>query len=145
MEYGDPQGVQSLHQGPSESLESYFARGETVLSTLPRREENRVVLAFWEGVGDDRVKRGLKEELEREGWRWEVVRGFMIEGGSCIVVKSKTSGCENGSGAGGEKRKTQKKTKTKMKMKMKKRRAIPVIWPVDEEEGGWLVVQNGLT
>ncbi|OJD14811.1 hypothetical protein AJ78_04867 [Emergomyces pasteurianus Ep9510] len=142
-------GDQNLRQGPSESLESYFSRGEVVLSGFPRREENRIVLALWEGVRDEKVKKGLEVELEREGWRWEVVRGFVdglggkrrenMERDECDARGEKNqSGCGNVIGVGNG-------AVEKRKKKMKKRRVIPVIWPVDEEGEGWLVVQNRLS
>ncbi|EGE77276.2 hypothetical protein BDDG_00213 [Blastomyces dermatitidis ATCC 18188] len=148
-------GVPILRQGPGESLESYLERGEAVLSRSPRIEAKRVVLAFWRGVDEEEVKRALGEELETWGQRWEVVRRFVgdLRGEGRGEGKGKRrkrdrdrcldkAGGEKDVGVCGNAAVEEKKSKN---MKMRKRRAIPVIWPVDEEGEGWFVVQNGLT
>ncbi|EDN07762.1 predicted protein [Histoplasma mississippiense (nom. inval.)] len=150
--------VQAPQQGPGETLESYMERCWVVLSRCPQGEERRVISTFWGGMEDGNAKGGLGEELERRGWKWEVVRQFvdslseglgeegkgkMEEGG--LAETGKRDRClvrGEGNVATGRNGAVEKKRR---KAKVKKRRAIPVIWPVDEEGEGWLVVQNGLT
>ncbi|PGH15636.1 hypothetical protein AJ79_02229 [Helicocarpus griseus UAMH5409] len=155
LEHESPR-VPCMFQGIDESVELYLARGEAVVAGFPRREENRVVLRFWEGLRDEVVKRGLEERLESEGWRWEVARGFVEGLNRRRVVKGNwdggvfnspgkidASGCQNGS--------TVTTAIVKKRRRAKRRRFIPVIWPVEEEgdvdvEGErWFVMRNGLT
>ncbi|PGH05432.1 hypothetical protein GX51_02956 [Blastomyces parvus] len=144
---------QILPQGPSESLESYLERGEVVLSRCPGIEEKRVVLAFWRGVDEKRVRAMLQEELEKWGRRWVVVRRFVGDLGRESKGEGKgekrkrdrsldKAGGKKGVGICRDGAVEERKGKN---MKVRKRRAIPVIWPVDEEEEGWLVARNGLT
>ncbi|OAX77746.1 hypothetical protein ACJ72_07951 [Emergomyces africanus] len=137
-------GVQNLRQGPSESLESYLSRGEMVLSGVPRREENRVVWALWQGVGDEKVKKGLGVELERAGWRWKVAKGFVdgLGGGleevggkrekdTCSVRREKNV---DGYGNGAVERR---------KKKAKKRRMIQLFGRLMTKGRGGLLCRTG--
>lgn len=129
-----------------------------VLSRCPRGEEKRVISTFWGAMEDGSVKGSLGEELERRGWKWEVVRQFVdsLSEGLGEQGKGKAEGeglAETGKRdrclVRGERNVATSRNgavkKKRRKAKVKKRRAIPVIWPVDEEGEGWLVVKNGLT
>ena len=71
----------NLKQGTL-SLSDYLQLGEEALAKFPgRRQEGRVVEAFWEGMGEGSAKQELEERLERGGWVWEVARGVCHDGG----------------------------------------------------------------
>ncbi|EEH37769.2 hypothetical protein PAAG_00690 [Paracoccidioides lutzii Pb01] len=157
--------IPTLRQRPSESLHSYLERGEAVLARFPRQEENRVVLAFWGGVRDGEFRGMLEEGLKTGGWRWEVVRGLILEKTGRGVWEERDRVCgisNNGVDSCGDIAVPRVGVRVVKKRKMKvkrRRRVIPVIWPVEEEgevgevgeegeegeEGGWFVIRNGLT
>ncbi|EEH19214.2 hypothetical protein PABG_01533 [Paracoccidioides brasiliensis Pb03] len=150
--------IPTLRQRPSESLHSYLERGEAVLARFPRQEENRVVLAFWGGVRDVEFRRMLEEGLKTVGWRWEVVRGLILEKTEREGWEERERVCgvsNNGVNSCGDVAvpRVGVRVVKKRKTKVKRRRVIPVIWPVEQEgeegeegeEGGWFVMRNGLT
>lgn len=148
QESREPLSIQ-LVQG-SLSVVEYLQLGEDMRARFPgRRQEGRVVEAFWEGMNDGEVKRGLEEELEKDGWVWGVVREVCgrdtsgriggsnqckgkvneVEVANRAVVENPPIGLN---GFGKEKRSGKEESVVETR-KVKKRRFIPVA-PVDEDE-----------
>lgn len=142
----EPSSIQ-LVQG-SLSLLEYLQLGEEMRARFTgRRQEGRVVEAFWEGMNAGDAKRRLEEMLERDGWVWEVAREVCVrEGelkGDANRRESIKKGGEGVSGVGKEgndllafnesKEEKREDEKCAVEKRKRKRRFIPVV-PIDEEE-----------
>ncbi|KAK2770387.1 hypothetical protein FQN53_005552 [Emmonsiellopsis sp. PD_33] len=132
--------VPDMRQGQSEHLTEYLSRGEDVLASFPRREESRIVQAFWDGLGDSWFKKAMEQKLDEEGWRWEVVKGVVANMHESVDGLSKDMPLPEQERDGGDRSLLAHDGAGEKKRKTKKRRMIPVIWPVDGEEEDWFVV-----
>ncbi|KAK2800707.1 hypothetical protein FQN50_008017 [Emmonsiellopsis sp. PD_5] len=132
--------VPEMRQGQSEYLTEYLSRGEEVLAGFPRREESRVVQAFWDGLGDSGVKKVMEQKLDEEGWRWEVVKEVVVNMHESVDGLSKDMPLPQQERDGGDRSLLAHDGAGEKKRKTKKRRMIPLIWPVDGEEEDWFVV-----
>lgn len=86
-----------------------------------RRDEYRVVHGLWEGLSDEKVKEYVEEEMEYEGWSWEVIRD---------VISRLVEGEER------KKEAERLQQENRISRKKRKRRFIPLVWPSDDEFDG---------
>lgn len=138
----------TLVQG-SLSLSEYLQLGEEMRAKFPGiRQEGRLVEAFWQGINDGEVKKGMEERLERDGWVWEAIRkgcdshneqkGKTDEGGLNDKKAEAVGGATEQvnpwplDNADGEMHKKHEAGPVE-KARKRKRRFIPVV-PIDEDE-----------
>ncbi|KAI1946146.1 hypothetical protein LOZ53_003207 [Ophidiomyces ophidiicola] len=123
------------------SLLAYLELGETSLaSKFPRkRDESRVVQAFWEGMRDPSDKRTIEESLEQDGWSWSSLRAAV---GALVMKKEKNTEKEmqKGEFSPALKREEAKTEKNRLR---KRKRVIPLVWPSEDEEYELLAQMNG--
>ncbi|KAL1954641.1 hypothetical protein VTO42DRAFT_882 [Malbranchea cinnamomea] len=102
------------------SLQSYLQLGESVLAKFPRRrDESRVVEAFWEGLAEPNIKKSVEERLEKDGWTWKVIR----ESVNAMLPPHEMQKPEEQSG------------QEEVSRRRKKRRIIPLVWSIEGEDG----------
>ncbi|WEW60000.1 hypothetical protein PRK78_005482 [Emydomyces testavorans] len=128
--------LQTLEQN-SLSLSRYLELGESVLSKYPRRrDEYRVVQAFWEGLSDSSDQKVIEARLECDGWSWEVLR---VAVGDLMAEKEEDLKREEQKKKRSQTRNDAAKTGPNASNRgQKRRRVIPIVWSTKEEEEEWL-------
>lgn len=59
------------------SLAEYFSFAEKIWTQLPPRGRGKdVVVSFWRGLADERVRELLEKKLDEDGWTWYVLSEF---------------------------------------------------------------------
>lgn len=71
--------LSSLKQGKFQSWDQYFAAGEVLINSLPKRKEGAVVDAFVDGIYDDKLRRNFEKALDELRWSWKSVKDLVKE------------------------------------------------------------------
>jgi hypothetical protein len=119
----DPERLLASLAQRDTSLSSYIELGESVLARFPRkRDEAKVVEAFWEGLADSRIKGSVEQILDRDGWTWKVV---LEAAEDFIPDKPPPHPSRLGDNMQGTRR--------------KRKRFIPIVFSNGEEQDNWRI------
>ncbi|EER25898.1 hypothetical protein D8B26_008222 [Coccidioides posadasii str. Silveira] len=121
--------IRSLKQNAL-SLSNYLELGRSVLAKFPRRrDESKVVQAFWDGFNDPNDQSIVELGLERDGWSWNALQGAVRD----LIEQKKKQRSRAQQNAANRRRNTTKQRK----------RVIPIVWSTKEEENEWLAQMGG--